>query len=179
MSIGRPFRSREVMGPPPPTNAIPSNACACERHASKSRYDVILLIFWETTAIALLLAGWTLCGRSAWAREQYAAVAAFTIATLLGAVTPIALLTAPIRTSAVIQRTAKAAARQLGMSESCAGLLLKRGIIPGMQAVPGSMWWVNPEILDSEALRETLRALSERRLVQRTHDNQTLRIPGM
>jgi len=75
--------------------------------------------------------------------------------------------------------TAKAAARQLGISESYAGLLLKRGIIPGMQAVPGSMWWVNPEILDSEALRETLRALSERRLVQRTHDNQTLRIPGM
>jgi hypothetical protein len=75
--------------------------------------------------------------------------------------------------------TAKAAARQLGISESYAGLLLRRGILPGTQAVPGSMWWVDPAVLESTAVRDTLRALSERRLVQRSHDNQTLPIPGM
>ena len=62
---------------------------------------------------------------------------------------------------------------------SYAGLLLKRGIIPGTQAVPGSMWWVDPAVLDSPQLRETLRALSERRRVQRAHDDRTLRIPGL
>jgi len=75
--------------------------------------------------------------------------------------------------------TAKGAARHLGISPAYAGLLLKRGIIPGTQAVPGSMWWVDPAVLDSKDLRETLRALSERRLVKRDHDNRTLRIPGL
>jgi hypothetical protein len=75
--------------------------------------------------------------------------------------------------------TAKAAAQHLGISESYAGLLLKRGIIPGTQAVPGSIWWVDTAILSSEAVRENLRALSERRLVQRHHDDRTLRIPGV
>lgn len=75
--------------------------------------------------------------------------------------------------------TAKAAAKHLGISPAYAGLLLKRGIIPGTQAVPGSMWWVDPEVLDSKALRKTLRALSERRLVKRHHDDRTLRIPGV
>jgi DNA invertase Pin-like site-specific DNA recombinase len=75
--------------------------------------------------------------------------------------------------------TAKAAARHLNISPSYAGLLLKRGIIPGTQAVPGSMWWVDPAILDTSQLRETLRALSERRRVQRSHDDRTLRIPGL
>jgi hypothetical protein len=75
--------------------------------------------------------------------------------------------------------TAKGAARHLGISPAYAGLLLKRGIIPGTQAVPGSMWWVDPAVLDSKDLRETLRALSERRLVKRDHDNRTLRIPGI
>jgi hypothetical protein len=75
--------------------------------------------------------------------------------------------------------TAKTAAQHLGISPAYAGLLLKRGIIPGTQAVPGSIWWVDPEVLDSTALRETLRALSERRLVKRDHDNRTLRIPGI
>jgi hypothetical protein len=75
--------------------------------------------------------------------------------------------------------TAKGAALPLGISESYAGLLLTRGIIPGTQAVPGSMWWVDPAVLDSPALRERLRALSDRRPVQRDHDNRTLRIPGI
>ena len=38
---------------------------------------------------------------------------------------------------------------------------------------------VDPAVLDSKNLRETLRALSERRLVKRDHDNRTLRIPGI
>jgi hypothetical protein len=75
--------------------------------------------------------------------------------------------------------TAKAAARRLGISESYAGLLLRRGVIPGTQVVPGSIWWVDSEVLNSAAVRETLRALSERRLVQPTHDTETLRIPGL
>jgi len=75
--------------------------------------------------------------------------------------------------------TAKAAATHLRISPAYAGLLLRRGIIPGTQAVPGSIWWVDPAVLDSPALRETLRALSERRLVKRDHDDQTLRIPGV
>jgi hypothetical protein len=74
--------------------------------------------------------------------------------------------------------TAKGAARHLGISPAYAGLLLKRGIIPGTQAVPGSMWWVDPAVLDSKELRDTLRALSERRRVKRDHDDRTLRIPG-
>jgi hypothetical protein len=75
--------------------------------------------------------------------------------------------------------TAKAAARHLGISPAYAGLLLKRGIIPGTQAVPGSIWWVDPAVLESKELRNTLRALSERRLVKRDLDNRTLRIPGL
>jgi DNA invertase Pin-like site-specific DNA recombinase len=75
--------------------------------------------------------------------------------------------------------TANGAAKHLGISPAYAGLLLKRGIIPGTQAVPGSMWWVDPAALDSPQLRETLRALSERRLVKRDHDNRTLEIPGI
>jgi hypothetical protein len=75
--------------------------------------------------------------------------------------------------------TANGAARHLGISPAYAGLLLKRGIIPGTQAVPGSMWWVDPAVLDSPQLRETLRALSERRRVKRHHDDRTLRIPGI
>jgi DNA invertase Pin-like site-specific DNA recombinase len=75
--------------------------------------------------------------------------------------------------------TAKGAARHLDISPSYAGLLLKRGIIPGTQAVPGSMWWVDPAALDSPQLRETLRALSQRRRVQRSPDDRTLRIPGL
>jgi hypothetical protein len=53
------------------------------------------------------------------------------------------------------------------------------GIIPGTQVVPGSIWWVNPAVLDSKDLRDTLRALSERRLVKRDYDNRTLKIPGI
>jgi Recombinase zinc beta ribbon domain len=75
--------------------------------------------------------------------------------------------------------TAKGAARHLGISPAYAGLLLKRGIIPGTQIVPGSMWWVDPAVLDSKDLRDTLRALRERRLVKRDHDNHTLKIPGI
>jgi DNA invertase Pin-like site-specific DNA recombinase len=75
--------------------------------------------------------------------------------------------------------TAKAAAKHLRISPAYAGLLLRRGIIPGTQAVPGSIWWVDPAVLDAPALRETLRALSERRLVKRDHDDRTLRIPGV
>lgn len=75
--------------------------------------------------------------------------------------------------------TAKGAAQHLGISPAYAGLLLKRGIIPGTQAVPGSMWWVDPAALDSPQLRETLRALSERRPVKRDDDDRTLRIPGL
>ena len=75
--------------------------------------------------------------------------------------------------------TAKGAARYLGISPAYAGLLLKRGIIPGTQVVPGSMWWVDPAVLDSKDLRDTLRALHERRLVKRNHDNRTLKIPGI
>src|SRR5439155_11955984 len=66
--------------------------------------------------------------------------------------------------------TAKGAARHLGISPAYAGLLLQRGIIPGTQAVPGSMWWVDPAVLDSKDLCDTLCALSERRLVKRDHD---------
>src|SRR5437870_4123949 len=72
--------------------------------------------------------------------------------------------------------TAKGAATHLGIRPAYAGLLLKRGIIPGTQAVPGSMWWVDPAVLDSPQLRETLHALSERR-VKRPHDDRTLRFP--
>jgi DNA invertase Pin-like site-specific DNA recombinase len=75
--------------------------------------------------------------------------------------------------------TAKGAAQHLGISPAYAGLLLKRGIIPGTQVVPGSIWWVDPAVLDSKDLRETLRALHERRLVKRHHDNRTLEIPGI
>ena len=75
--------------------------------------------------------------------------------------------------------TAKAAAQHLGICPSYAGLLLRRGIIPGTQVVPGSIWWVDPAVLDSAPLRDTLRALRERRLVQRQHDHETLRIPGV
>jgi hypothetical protein len=75
--------------------------------------------------------------------------------------------------------TAKGAAKHLGISPAYAGLLLKRGIIPGTQVVPGSMWWVDPTVLDSKDLRDTLRALRERRLVKRNHDNRTLKIPGI
>jgi hypothetical protein len=75
--------------------------------------------------------------------------------------------------------TAKGAARHLGISPAYAGLLLKRGIIPGTQVVPGSMWWVDLVVLDSPQLWETLRALRERRRVKRHHDNRTLRIPGI
>jgi hypothetical protein len=75
--------------------------------------------------------------------------------------------------------TANGAARHLDISPSYAGLLLKRGIIPGTQAVPGSMWWVDPAALDSPQLRETLRALSQRRRIQRSHDDRTRRIPGL
>ena len=74
--------------------------------------------------------------------------------------------------------TAKGAATHLGMSPAYAGLLLKRGVIPGMQVAPGSMWWVDPAALDSPQLCETLRAPSERR-VKRLHDDRTLRIPGL
>jgi hypothetical protein len=75
--------------------------------------------------------------------------------------------------------SAKATAQHLGISESYAGLLLKRGLIPGTQIVPGSMWWVDPAVLETPALRDTLRALSERRLVQRQTADQTLSIPGI
>jgi hypothetical protein len=75
--------------------------------------------------------------------------------------------------------SAKAAAQHLGISPAYAGLLLKRGVIPGTQVVPGSIWWVDPAVLDSAPLRDTLRALSERRLVKRQHDHETLRIPGV
>jgi DNA invertase Pin-like site-specific DNA recombinase len=75
--------------------------------------------------------------------------------------------------------TAKGAAKHLGISPAYAGLLLKRGIIPGTQAVTGSMWWVDPAALDSPQLRQTLRGLSERRRVKRQHDDRTLRIPGL
>jgi hypothetical protein len=75
--------------------------------------------------------------------------------------------------------TAKGAATHLGISPAYAGLLLKRGVIPGTQAVPGSMWWVDPAALDSPQLRQTLRALSVRRRVQRDPDDRTLKIPGI
>jgi DNA invertase Pin-like site-specific DNA recombinase len=75
--------------------------------------------------------------------------------------------------------TAKGAAKHLGISPAYAGLLLKRGVIPGTQAVPGSMWWVDPAALDTPQLRQTLRALTERRRVQRSDDDRTLRIPGL
>ncbi len=75
--------------------------------------------------------------------------------------------------------TAKGAARHLGISPAYAGLLLKRGLIPGTQVVPGSIWWVDPAVLESKELRDTLRALSDRRLVKRDRDNLTLGIPGI
>ncbi|HVH28181.1 MAG TPA: zinc ribbon domain-containing protein [Vicinamibacterales bacterium] len=75
--------------------------------------------------------------------------------------------------------TAKSAARHLGISPAYAGLLLKRGIIPGTQIVSGSMWWVDPTALESKDLRDTLRALRERRLVKRDHDHRTPKIPGI
>ncbi len=75
--------------------------------------------------------------------------------------------------------TAKGTATHLGISPAYAGLLLKRGIIPGTQAVPGSMWWVDPAALDTPELRQTLRALSGRRRVKREDDDRTLRIPGL
>jgi hypothetical protein len=75
--------------------------------------------------------------------------------------------------------TAKGAARHLGISPAYVGLLLKRGVIPGTQVVPGSIWWVDPAVLDSKDLRHTLRALRERRLVKREHDHHTLKIPGI
>jgi hypothetical protein len=75
--------------------------------------------------------------------------------------------------------TAKGTATHLGISPAYAGLLLKRGIIPGTQAVPGSMWWVDPAALDTPQLRQTLRALCERRRVKRDPDDRTPRIPGL
>ena len=35
---------------------------------------------------------------------------------------------------------------------------------------PGATWWVDPTILASKAVRNPLRALSERRQVHRSHD---------
>jgi hypothetical protein len=75
--------------------------------------------------------------------------------------------------------TAKQAAQHLDISESYTGLLLKRGVIPGMQVIPGSMWWVDPTVLDSHVVRETLRALSDRRLVRQRLDHVTVRLPGV
>ena len=75
--------------------------------------------------------------------------------------------------------TAKGAAKHLGLSPAYIGLLLKRGVIPGTQAVPGSMWWVDPAALDTPQLRQTLRALSKRGRVKRPHDDRTLQIPGL
>jgi hypothetical protein len=74
---------------------------------------------------------------------------------------------------------AKAAAHHLGISAAYAGLLLERGVIPGAQIVPGSMWWVDPAVPYSKDLCDTFRALRERRLVKRSPDNHTLKIPGI
>lgn len=51
----------------------------------------------------------------------------------------------------VRQSTPSQVRDHLDLSPSYAGLLLKRGIIPGTQAVPGSIWWVDPAVLDSPA----------------------------
>ena len=75
--------------------------------------------------------------------------------------------------------TARGAAAHLGISPAYAGLLLKRGIIPGTQAVPGSMWWVDPAALDTAHLRQTLRMLSARGRVKRHDDDRTRQIPGL
>jgi excisionase family DNA binding protein len=75
--------------------------------------------------------------------------------------------------------TAKEAARRLGISKSYLGQLLARGVIPGTQLAPGTPWWVDAEVLESNEVREALRALSQRRPVRRKSSNPTLRIPGV
>ena len=74
--------------------------------------------------------------------------------------------------------TANGTATHLGISPAYAGLLLKRGIIPGTKrsraACGGSILK-----LETPQLRQTLRALSERGRVKRQHDDRTLRIPGL
>lgn len=49
---------------------------------------------------------------------------------------------------------------------------LRSDAISGTQVARGSVWWVDPAVLDSKTLRDALRSLSERRPTRRDHDNQ-------
>jgi DNA invertase Pin-like site-specific DNA recombinase len=75
--------------------------------------------------------------------------------------------------------TCKQAAQRLGISKSYLGLLLARGVIPGTQLAAGTPWWIDTEVLGSEEVRAALRALKNRRPVQRENADRNLRIPGM
>jgi DNA invertase Pin-like site-specific DNA recombinase len=75
--------------------------------------------------------------------------------------------------------TAKLAAQKLGLSAAYVGLLCARGVIPGTRVAPNSPWWIDPNAIESEEVRQALRALRDRRAVNRTYTNQNLTIPGL
>jgi hypothetical protein len=75
--------------------------------------------------------------------------------------------------------TCKEAAKRLGISAQYLGMLLSRGVVPGTQIAPGTPWWIDENVLDSQEVRAALAALRSRRPVKRTYGNRNLVIPGL
>ena len=75
--------------------------------------------------------------------------------------------------------TAKEAAQRLGLSAQYVGLLLSKGVVPGTQIAPGTPWWIEERVLDSEEVQAALRALRNRQPLNRGRANLNLRIPGL
>lgn len=75
--------------------------------------------------------------------------------------------------------TCKEAARRLGITPTYLGMLLTRGVVPGTQLAPGSLWWIDARVLQSDEVQAALRALRDRRRINRKPADRNLRIPGM
>jgi len=75
--------------------------------------------------------------------------------------------------------SANDAAQRLGISASYLGMLLKRGLVPATQMAPGTPWWIDPDVLESEQVQQALRALRNRRPLHSTIEDSNLRIPGL
>jgi hypothetical protein len=75
--------------------------------------------------------------------------------------------------------TAKLAAQRLGLSTMYVSILCARGVIPATQIAPRSPWWIDPRVIDSDEVKQALRALRERRAVKRNYTNRNLTIPGL